>query len=320
MSDWTDPAWRAEADAWIEEQLGRLGLEPVGELDQVHDRPWSTVIRVPTASGDVFFKAVAPPLRHEAALTELLGARRPDCVPPPLAVDRDRGWMLMEDGGQTLRELIAIERDLSRWRRRAPALRERPDRPDGRRRRSCSRSACPTSGSRRCRRRSRRCSTSSSSQPDDERRRLAGVAALGSRGVRGARRGGNPGDDPARRPPRRPGLRPRRPLPAPRLGRRLRLAPVLHASRSRSTVSSPGASTTCEGSEPTEPFRDAYLEPFRGRTTSDLVAPVDDGAAAGMALPRRQQPSLAAVGREHAAAAAHVPGRSRVAWPAKPAR
>ena len=27
-----------------------------------------------------------------------------------------------------------------------------------------------------------------------------------------------------------------------------------------------------EGSAPTEPFRDAYLEPFRGRTASDLVA------------------------------------------------
>jgi hypothetical protein len=73
------------------------------------------VIRVPTEVGNVFFKAVAFPLRHEAALTELLGSRRPDCIPPPLAVDRERGWMLSEDGGRTLRELIGVERDLSRW-------------------------------------------------------------------------------------------------------------------------------------------------------------------------------------------------------------
>ena len=280
-------------------------------------RPWSTVIRVPTESGNVFFKAVAPPLRHEAALTELLGARRPDCIPPPLAVDRERGWMLMEDGGQTLRDLIATERDLSRWSDVLPLyasvqidlmgdvtellalgvpdlrLETLPARGRG--------------GARRDRR--------------PARRRAAparGRAALGSRGVRGARRGGNPGDDPARRPPRRPGLRPRRPLPAPRLGRRLRLAPVLHAWRSRSTASSPGASTTCEGSAPTEPFRDAYLEPFRGRTTSDLVGLSRDGTAAGMAVPRRQQPSLPAVGREHEAAPAHVPRRSRVAWSTEP--
>jgi hypothetical protein len=115
VSDWLDPQWRADANGWIGEQLARLGLEPRGDADQVHERPWSTVIRVPTESGDAFFKAVAPPLRHEAALTELLGSRRPDCIPPPLAVDRGRGWMLMEDGGTTLRELIASERDLSRW-------------------------------------------------------------------------------------------------------------------------------------------------------------------------------------------------------------
>jgi hypothetical protein len=74
VSDWTDPGWRAGADAWIAEQLARLGLESAGAFDQVHDRPWSTVILVPTTSGNVFFKAVSPPLRHEAALTDLLGA------------------------------------------------------------------------------------------------------------------------------------------------------------------------------------------------------------------------------------------------------
>ena len=115
MSEWLDPAWRFGADTWIGEQLGRLGLEPIAALDQVHERPWSTVIRVPTERGNVFFKAVASPLRHEAALTELLGSRRPDCIPPPLAVDRERGWMLLEDGGQTLRELITAERSLARW-------------------------------------------------------------------------------------------------------------------------------------------------------------------------------------------------------------
>ena len=115
MSDWVDPEWRAGADAWIAEQLELLGREPTDAFDQIHDRPWSTVIRVPTLEGNVFFKAGSPPLRHEAALTEFLGMRRPDCIPAPLAIDSVRGWMLMEDGGQTLRELIEIERDLSRW-------------------------------------------------------------------------------------------------------------------------------------------------------------------------------------------------------------
>ena len=217
MSDWLDPEWRAEADGWIGEQLGRLELEPIGAFDQVHDRPWSAVIRVPTRSGSVFFKAVAPPLRHEAALTELLGSRRPDCIPPPLAVDRGRGWLLMEDGGQTMRDLIERERDLRRWLDVLPLYASvqidlaadmtellELGVPDLRL------EVLPA--------KVEEVLDEIVELPDEERRRMAGRAALGSRGMRSARCGGNPGDDPARRPSRRPGLRSRRPLSAPRLG------------------------------------------------------------------------------------------------------
>ena len=115
MPPWTDPAWRAEADAWIGEQLVRLGAAPAGEIDQLHVQPWSTVMRVPTDGGDLYFKANDASLGHEASLVELLASRRPDCVPPLLAVDIDRGWMLMADAGTKLRDLIASERELSRW-------------------------------------------------------------------------------------------------------------------------------------------------------------------------------------------------------------
>jgi aminoglycoside/choline kinase family phosphotransferase len=63
----------------------------------------------------VWFKATIPELRHETLVTRLLAERVPDRVPPLLAADLDRGWMLMEDGGRRLREVLADERDLSRW-------------------------------------------------------------------------------------------------------------------------------------------------------------------------------------------------------------
>jgi hypothetical protein len=112
---WTDPHWLAEAHDWIREQLARLGVADVGEIDQQHVRPWSTVMRVPTDRGDVYFKANTPLLQHEAALVTILAARRPDCVPPLLAVDLERGWMLMADAGTRLREFVERERDLSCW-------------------------------------------------------------------------------------------------------------------------------------------------------------------------------------------------------------
>jgi hypothetical protein len=116
MSPWTDPGWRAGADAWIRERLARLGTEPTGEPDQLHVRPWATVIRVPTGRGDVYFKANAEAARYEASLVSMITSRRPDCLPPLLAADLERGWMLTADAGVTLRELIASECELTRWR------------------------------------------------------------------------------------------------------------------------------------------------------------------------------------------------------------
>lgn len=115
MAAWTDPLWLAEAHVWIEVRVAQLGGSVVGAIDQHHVYPWSTVMRVPTSSGDVYFKANSEASLWEAALVTLLAARRPDCVPPLLAVDLDHGWMLMADAGTRVREIVERERDLTRW-------------------------------------------------------------------------------------------------------------------------------------------------------------------------------------------------------------
>jgi len=115
MTEWTDPLWLDEAERWIRDQAAGLGTGSVGAIDQFHVRPWATVMRVSTESGDLYFKANEPALRHEAALVTLLAARRPDCVPPLLAADVERGWMLMADAGTRLREIVQRERDMSCW-------------------------------------------------------------------------------------------------------------------------------------------------------------------------------------------------------------
>jgi hypothetical protein len=115
VPDWTNAAWLAGAHAWIEEELARLGSSVAGEIEQSHVYPWSTVMRVPTPDGDVWFKANVESLAYEASLVALLSERRPDCVPPLLAVELESGWMLMADAGARLRELSESERDLDRW-------------------------------------------------------------------------------------------------------------------------------------------------------------------------------------------------------------
>jgi hypothetical protein len=96
---WTDPAFIERADAWI-----RARVPVAGALERVHVRWWSTVWRVPTADGPLWFKAVAPEERFEVELTAFLAAGHPELVPAPIATDPLAGWMILADGGIRLRD------------------------------------------------------------------------------------------------------------------------------------------------------------------------------------------------------------------------
>ena len=112
---WTRPEWLAEAGAWIRERV-----DVTGEIEQPHVRWWSTVLRVPTADDDLFFKAVAPIHRFEAPLTARLAELQPGRVTEVVAVDPERGWFLMRDAGTRLRELLETRHDLHHWERVLP--------------------------------------------------------------------------------------------------------------------------------------------------------------------------------------------------------
>jgi hypothetical protein len=115
VSRWADPNWLAEAHEWLEAQLESLDRRATGPIKDVRVMPWAAVLRVPTDRGDVYFKANTEELRHEAALVTFLAGRRPDCIPGLLAADVERGWMLMADAGVRLVDVIAQERDMTRW-------------------------------------------------------------------------------------------------------------------------------------------------------------------------------------------------------------
>jgi hypothetical protein len=78
------------------------------------------VLRVPTADGDLFFKAVQPVHRFEAGLTARLAELQPRRVTEVVAVDSERGWFLMRDAGVRLRELVETAADLHHWERLLP--------------------------------------------------------------------------------------------------------------------------------------------------------------------------------------------------------
>jgi hypothetical protein len=88
------------ADDWI-----RAHVEPVGAIETTHERPWSTVARVPVAGGVVWFKTCAPVQAFEPRLTAELFARWPDRVPEVLGHNEERAWLLLADAGTPVRAL-----------------------------------------------------------------------------------------------------------------------------------------------------------------------------------------------------------------------
>ncbi|MBA3943342.1 MAG: phosphotransferase [Herpetosiphonaceae bacterium] len=121
---WTQPEWLEEASAWVHGELERHGLRVSGPIEQPHLRPWATVLRVPTAAGAVYFKATVPILAHEVALTAALARWHTHYTVPVLAADLDRHWLLLADGGTTLREIIRADHDLRHWKTLLPLYAE----------------------------------------------------------------------------------------------------------------------------------------------------------------------------------------------------
>ncbi|HMB24187.1 MAG TPA: phosphotransferase, partial [Anaerolineales bacterium] len=112
---WQDPDWQRQAHEWIRAEASRRSIRLTGEIEQPHMYPWSTVLRVPTDQGTLFFKATAAETVYEAALTQKLASWVPDCMPELVAVDPLLGWMLMRDGGEQLRASIRPKKDVTPW-------------------------------------------------------------------------------------------------------------------------------------------------------------------------------------------------------------
>ena len=114
---WRDQAWRAAAEVWVEERLAAAGRRATGPADSERLVPWSAVWRLPTDAGPVWFKACTTGVGHEPALYEVLVRRAPGRVVIPLATDLERRFLLLPDGGPTLRETEGARTDPAAWAR-----------------------------------------------------------------------------------------------------------------------------------------------------------------------------------------------------------
>ncbi|MGW4563471.1 aminoglycoside phosphotransferase family protein [Streptomyces sp. NPDC004561] len=109
VTPWEQESWRASALGWVEDRLAAQGLRAAGDL-HVRLRPWSVLVRVPVEGREaVWFKASPPAGAFEGPLTAALARWVPGHVLEPLAVDAERGWSLLPDGGDLFRQVLARE-------------------------------------------------------------------------------------------------------------------------------------------------------------------------------------------------------------------
>ncbi|MCH7653775.1 MAG: phosphotransferase [Chloroflexi bacterium] len=107
---WCAAGWLDDAATWIGEQLKNAGVSQDGPIEQLRSWSLSCLLRLPTSEGDVYFKAVPSFFRGEPAVMRSLSERYPDLVPPPLAVDVQKGWTLMSDfGGKLLGSIPEVD-------------------------------------------------------------------------------------------------------------------------------------------------------------------------------------------------------------------
>ncbi|GAA5227527.1 hypothetical protein GCM10025778_20600 [Paeniglutamicibacter antarcticus] len=105
IKTWTEDNWRAEVLAWIDMACEAYSIERIGPLQNGSSSIRAVHRRVPTASGLLYFKAVAPGQLFEPPVSAVAAALVPERLVMPLAINPERGWMLSPDYGATLDEL-----------------------------------------------------------------------------------------------------------------------------------------------------------------------------------------------------------------------
>lgn len=110
---WGSKRFATDATLWVDGQLEAARLVRTGPLVLERVRFWSAVFhaRVPAAPGGrVWLKATNPGQAFEGPVLAAVSVLEPDHFITPLAVEVERGWVLLPDGGRTLQEAMPDER------------------------------------------------------------------------------------------------------------------------------------------------------------------------------------------------------------------
>lgn len=108
---WDSPtAWHRRARNWIRANLPQAEDGQPWRIAQIRSWSISSVSRISSGSGRLYFKASPRYFDSEVAVTQAVSNRFPEASPEILSADPERGWMLMNDlGDVTLAKADRVE-------------------------------------------------------------------------------------------------------------------------------------------------------------------------------------------------------------------
>ncbi|MFT5194509.1 MAG: hypothetical protein ACI9EW_003333 [Cellvibrionaceae bacterium] len=102
---------------WVESIFKKNRIKLLESPKTIYEQPGGLVQLLTTDCGVYFLKGGAPSSVYEPAVTQWLANHFPNQSVSVLAIEPEQGWLLMADGGQTLRQSFKTQPDLNSWKK-----------------------------------------------------------------------------------------------------------------------------------------------------------------------------------------------------------
>ncbi len=105
LAPWFHKGWYERVESWIADVLDRSKYNLSGPIQQVKLTDLSIVLRIPVLNGALYFKAVIPAAKYEAALSQHVSRLHQEKSVEIVDINENEGWLLMREvGGVPLRQ------------------------------------------------------------------------------------------------------------------------------------------------------------------------------------------------------------------------
>lgn len=93
---WTRPGWFDRVQKFFNTSPKLADIPPSKTWIQLRAWSRSSIFKISTIPGEVFFKALPPMSHFEPSVTALVTAHCPSLVPDVLAINKDEGWIVLQ--------------------------------------------------------------------------------------------------------------------------------------------------------------------------------------------------------------------------------